>query len=192
MSNARTSQAHLALRALCEGAVMVALAQILGYLKLYELPQGGSITVGMLPIFLYCSRWGFGPGILASVAYSILQLMFDGAFAYSWQAIIGDYLLAFSVLGIAGLFHKLRYGFFVGTAVGCVLRFLCHFVTGATVWGEYMPEEFFGLTMTTPWFYSLLYNGSYMLIDLLIVLVVGAAVWKPLGKYMRGGDIFRL
>ena len=46
MSNARTSQAHLALRALCEGAVMVALAQILGYLKLYELPQGGSITVG--------------------------------------------------------------------------------------------------------------------------------------------------
>jgi len=192
MSKARTSQAHLALRALCEGAVMVALAQILGYLKLYELPQGGSITVGMLPIFLYCSRWGFGPGILASVAYSILQLMFDGAFAYSWQAIIGDYLLAFSVLGIAGLFHKLRYGFFVGTAVGCVLRFLCHFVTGATVWGEYMPEEFFGLTMTTPWFYSLLYNGSYMFIDLLIVLVVGAAVWKPLGKYMRGGDIFRL
>ena len=189
MSNARTSQAHLALRALCEGAVMVALAQILGYLKLYELPQGGSITVGMLPIFLYCSRWGFGPGILASVAYSILQLMFDGAFAYSWQAIIGDYLLAFSVLGIAGLFHKLRYGFFVGTAVGCVLRFFCHFVTGATVWGEYMPEEFFGLTMTTPWFYSLLYNGAYMLPNALITLIVAALLYAPMKKYILGLDL---
>ena len=186
---AKTKNSHLALRALCEGAIMVALAQILGYLKIFELPQGGSITVAMLPIFLYCSRWGFGPGMLVSVVYSVLQLMFDGAYAYTWQAMIGDYLMAFSVLGVAGLFHKMRYGFFVGTVAGSVLRFVCHYVTGATVWGEWMPQEFFGLTMTTPWFYSLLYNGSYMLIDMLIVIVVGMLAWKPLGKYIRGGDI---
>ena len=53
-------RSKLTLRYLCEGAIMIALAQILGYLKLYELPQGGSITLSMLPIFLFCSRWGFG------------------------------------------------------------------------------------------------------------------------------------
>ena len=101
----------------------------------------------MLPIFLYCVRWGFGPGMLASAAYAVLQLLLDGAYAWSWQSIIGDYLVAFSVLGVSGLFHGVKGGFYWGTAVGSVLRFLCHLVTGATVWAEYMPEKFFGLTM---------------------------------------------
>ena len=187
----KTKNSHLALRALCEGAIMVALAQILGYIKLYELPQGGSVNLAMLPIFLYCSRWGFGPGMLVSVVFSVLQLMFDGAYAYTWQAMIGDYLLAFSVLGVAGLFHKLRFGFFMGAVAGVILRFFSHYVTGATVWREWMPEEFFGMTMTTPWFYSFLYNGFYMLIDLLLVVLVGMLAWKRLGKYIRGGDIRR-
>lgn len=69
------TKSHLRLRALCEGAIFIALAQVLSYLKLYELPQGGSITIEMLPIFLYCARWGFGPGMLASFAYSILQAL---------------------------------------------------------------------------------------------------------------------
>ena len=64
---------------LCEAAIMIALAQLLGYIKFYELPQGGAITLSMLPIFLFCSRWGFGPGMLASFAFSLLQLFLDGA-----------------------------------------------------------------------------------------------------------------
>ena len=60
---------------------------------------------------------------------------------------------------------------------------------GATVWAEYMPETFFGLTMTTPWFYSALYNGSFMLIDMVLVLVIGALLWKPLKKYITGEDL---
>ncbi|MCI7741941.1 MAG: energy-coupled thiamine transporter ThiT [Clostridiales bacterium] len=180
---------HLKLRALCEGAIFVALAQVISYLKFFELPQGGSITVGMLPIFLFCARWGFGPGMLASITYSLLQLLLDGAYAWGWQSMIGDYILAFSVLGLAGLFHKQKYGFFTGTVVGCVARFLVAYVVGATIWAEYMPESFFGMTMTTPWFYSALYNGSYMLIDMILCLAVGALLWKPLGKYIRGEDL---
>jgi len=179
----------LTLRALCEGAILIALAQALGYLKLFELPQGGAITLSMLPIFLYCARWGFGPGMIASFAFSVLQLLLDGAYAYSWQSMLGDYIVAFSLLGVAGLFHRQKYGFFYGTIAGCVLRFLSHYITGATVWAEYMPEKFFGMTMTTPWFYSALYNGSYMLIDMLLTLIVGILLWKPLGKYIRGEDI---
>lgn len=181
----------LKLRALCEGAIMVAIAQILGYLKLYELPNGGSITVGMLPIFVYCARWGFGPGMLASFAYSLLQLFLDGAYAMGWQSMIGDYILAFTVLGLAGLFHKAKGGFFIGTVVGCVARFLVHWIVGATIWAEYMPDTFFGMTMTSPWIYSILYNGSYMLADMVIVLVIGAILWKPMKKYFTGADLVR-
>ena len=183
------TKSHLKLRALCEGAIMVALAQVLGYLKFFELPQGGSITVGMLPIFLYCARWGFGPGMLASIAYSVLPLLLDGAYAWGWQSILGDYIFAFSVLGLAGLFSKQKNGFFTGCCVGSAARFLVHYLTGVFVWGEYMPETFFGMTMTTPWFYSALYNGSYMLLDLVFCLLLGWLLWKPLGKYIRGEDI---
>ena len=183
------STSRVKLRALTEGAVFVALAQILGYLKLFELPNGGSICLAMLPIFIYCARWGFGKGMLASFAFSVLQLLLDGAYAWGWQSMIGDYILAFSVLGLAGLFHKQKYGFFTGTVAGCVARFLVAYIVGATIWAEYMPETFFGMTMTTPWFYSALYNGSYMLIDMILCLAVGALIWKPLGKYIRGEDL---
>ena len=186
-----TNKSHLKLRALCEGAIFVALAQVVSYLRFFELPNGGSITLGMLPIFLFCARWGFGPGLLASITYSLLQLLLDGAYAWGWQSMIGDYILAFSVLGVAGLFHKQKYGFFTGTVAGCAARFLVAYLVGATVWAEYMPERFFGMTMTTPWFYSALYNGSYMLIDMILCLAVGALLWKPLGKYIRGEDLVK-
>ena len=183
------NSSHLKLRALCEGAIFVALAQVLGYIKLFELPKGGSVGIGMLPIFIYCARWGFGPGMLASIAYSVLQLLLDGAYAWGWQSILGDYIFAFSVLGLAGLFSKQKNGFFTGCCVGSAARFLVHYLTGVFVWGEYMPETFFGMTMTTPWFYSALYNGSYMLLDLVFCLLLGWLLWKPLGKYIRGEDI---
>ena len=82
----QNSRAHTRLRALCEGAIMVALAQILSYVKLYELPQGGSVSPGLIPIFLFCVRWGFGPSMLTSLAYAVLQLIFDGAYACQDQA----------------------------------------------------------------------------------------------------------
>ena len=183
------TKSHLKLRALCEGAIMVALAQVLSYLKFFELPQGGSITVGMLPIFLYCARWGFGPGLLASFVYSFLQLLQGGGFVIGWQSILGDYIVAYTLLGLAGLFHKNPYGYFYGVLVGGLARFLSHYITGATLWAEYMPDTFFGMTMTSPWFYSALYNGSYMLVDMIVCVVVGWALWKPLGKYIRGEDL---
>ena len=184
-------KSRITLRALTEGAVFVALAVVVGKLKLFELPQGGSISVAMLPIFLYCARWGFGPGMLVSFVYSLLKLIFDGAYAWGWQSILGDYVVAFTVLGLAGLFHGRKYGFFTGTVVGSLSRFLVHYVVGATVWAEYMPERFFGMTMRSPWFYSLLYNGSYIVIDMILCLIIGALLWKPMGKYIRGEDLRR-
>ena len=176
-------------RMLANAAICMALSFLLSYIRLFKLPQGGSVGIGMLPIFIYCARWGFGPGMLASIVYSFLQLMFDGGFAIGWQSVLGDYIIAYSVLGLAGLFHKNKYGLLIGTAVGCAARFLVHYVVGATVWGEYMPDTFFGMTMTTPWFYSALYNGSYMLIDMIFCLLLGWLAYTLIGKYIRGEDI---
>ena len=109
------------LRRLCEGAIMVAIAQILSYIKLWEMPWGGSIVLAMVPIILFSVRWGLGSGLLAGFVFGVLQFMFDGGFAIGWQSIIGDYLLAFTVLGLAGLMKGKKLGVFWGTLIGALL-----------------------------------------------------------------------
>lgn len=91
-------------RMLCEGAIMVALAQILSYIKIMELPNGGSLTPAMFPILLFAVRWGLKDGLLAGFVFGLLQLIFDGAYAWGWQSMLLDYLVAFPPLGLAGLF----------------------------------------------------------------------------------------
>ncbi len=174
---------NLTLRALTEGAIFVALAQVLSYLKLWEMPWGGSVVLAMVPIVLYAVRWGIVPGLLAGFVFGILQFVFDGGFAIGWQSIIGDYLLAFTAIGLAGLVKKEKNGaIYTGTVIGGLARFLVHYVVGATIWAEYMPEEFFGMAMKSPWFYSLLYNIAYMGPNIIITLVIFLILNKPLGK----------
>ena len=166
-----------------EGAILIALAQVLSFLPLYKFPWGGSIDLAMLPILLFAFRWGFGPAMLMSTAHGILQMLFEGGIAIGWESIIGDFLIAYAVLGVAGLF---RGKFYLGAAVACAARFLVHYVVGATIWAAYMPDSFFGMTMTTPWLYSALYNGAYMLPDLLMVIAAYYLLSKtPLNKYLR-------
>ena len=175
------------LRALTEGAILIALAEILSFLPFYKLPWGGSIDLAMLPIILACVRWGFGPGMVVATAHAILQTLFEGGIAIGWQSIVGDFLLAYMVLGLAGLF---RGKFVPATLVACVARFLVHYVVGATIWGSYMPESFFGMTMTTPWLYSALYNGAYMVPDMVMVLIAGLLLLRtPAKKLLLGQDI---
>lgn len=183
------TKSRKALRGLVEGALFVAVAQILSMIKLWEMPWGGSVVLAMVPLILYSVRWGLGSGLAACFVFGVLQFMFDGGFAIGWQSILGDYLIAFTALGFAGLFHKHRYGVFLGSVVGGFARFLVHYVVGATVWAEYMPDSFFGMTMHSPWFYSLLYNLAYMLPNILITVVVFALLYKPLGKYFRSEDL---
>ena len=176
-------------RMLCEGALLVAVAQILSFLKLMELPNGGSLTPAMLPIILFAVRWGLGPGLMGGFLFGTLQFLFDGGLALGWQSILGDYLLAFAMLGLAGLFRKKTWGIFAGTVVGCTARFLVHYVVGATIWAEWMPPEFFNLTMTSPWFYSMLYNGCYMLPNTILALLIAALLYRPLRRFFVGEDL---
>ena len=182
---------HLRVRMLCEGAVFVALAEILGYLKIDHLPNGGSVSLLMLPMIVFALRWGLGSGLLAGFALGVLDFLVGGGIAIGWQSILGDYVIALTALGLAGLGRGRGLpGLAVGTVLGCLGRFLSMWVTGATLWGEYMPEEFLGLPMTNEWVYSLLYNGipigASSAATLAVVLALAAT---PARRYLLGHDI---
>ena len=175
---------------LCEAAIFIAMAEILSLIKLYEFPNGGSVTLEMLPIVLFAARYGCGWGAGAGLVYGAITYLIGNKFSIDWTTIICDYFLAFVALGFgAGLLSRRKWSVYYGTLIGGVLRFLVHYVVGATVWGEYMPETFFGMTMTSPWIYSALYNGSYMLIDMIFCLLLGWLAYTLIGKYIRGEDI---
>ena len=176
-------------RMLCEGAIMVALAQILSYFKIMELPNGGSLTPAMFPILLFAVRWGLKDGLLAGFVFGLLQLIFDGAYAWGWQSMLLDYLVAFPPLGLAGLFKGKKWGIFAGTVLGCLGRFIVHFISGITIYRIYAPTEILGTVFDEPNLYSLVYNGSYMLPNTILALAIAGLLYAPLKKFYVGEDI---
>ena len=183
------TKSHLRTRMLCEGALMVALAQILGYLKLAEAPNGGSITFAMFPIILFAVRWGLRPGLMAGFLFGLLQLIFDGAYAWGWQSMLLDYLVAFTPLGLEGLFRGKSWGLFAGTLAGCLARFAIHYISGVTVYKILAPTEFLNWTFSSPALYSLVYNGSYMLPNTIITLLISVVLYVPLKRFILGLDL---
>lgn len=168
---------------LAESAVMIALAFVLSCFKVLEMPFGGSVTLlSMLPIILIAVKngpaWGFG----TAFCYSLTQLAVSGVFGWGLTpiiligAILLDYIVAFTILGIAGVFGKTRFGTVCGTVAACALRFVSHFFSGFILWANYEKFVAFGSEWVgRPVFYSLCYNGAYMLPEM-IFTVVGVAV----------------
>ena len=169
---------------------MLAIAQVLGYIKIYQMPSGGSVTLNMLPILIFALRWGLGKGLACGFAFGLLQLLFDGAYAWGWQSMLLDYLLAFTPLGLAGLFRGKAWGIFPGTVIGCAGRFLIHYISGVTIYRIIEPTTLPGIgTFDNAALYSLAYNGSYMLPNMLLALVLAGLLYVPMKKYFAGNDI---
>ena len=185
-----STKKHLRIRALTEGAMLVAAAQVLSFVKLYEFPQGGSVTAAMFPILLYAVRWGLGRGLLAGFTFGTLQLIFDGAYAWGWQSMILDYLLDFTPLGLAGVFKGRAWGIFPGTILGCAARFAVHYISGVTIYRINMPTEIPGFgVFDSAELYSLVYNGCYMLPCTIIALVIAGALYVPMKRFFLGSDL---
>lgn len=168
-------------RKIVESAVMLALATALSVFTVIKFPFGGSVTLmSQLPIILIAYRYGTKWGITTGVVMGVLQMIL-GADNFSYVTGIGaiiilifsDYLIAFGALGLGGIFRKRLHNpaleLALGSAVASVIRFLCHFISGVTIWSGYAPETQ-GVI-----YYSLTYNGSYMLPEM-IITIVGAVI----------------
>lgn len=177
------------LQMLCEGAIMLALAVVLSLLTLFRLPNGGSVDLAMIPVFFFALRWGLGWGLIEGFLFGLIQVLTEGAIAWGWQSLLLDFLVAFTPLGLAGLFRGKGKGIFAGITLGCFVRFIVHYISGVTIYAINEPTEIFGMTLLSPWTYSLVYNGSYMLIDTVLCLVVFALLYKPLHKFIQAEDL---
>lgn len=181
-------------RILVEGAMLIALATVLSYLKFGTMPHGGSITLEMLPIIIMGyrngSKWGCFTGFVHGLLQMILgfeNVLYCATLLSQIGCILLDYLLAFSVLGlgpvITNLFKKNHMvGIIVGSTCCGALRFICSFLSGWLLWGSYAPE---GMNAA---YYSLVYNGAYMLPDTIIVVIVMAILLKVAPKLLKQGQ----
>lgn len=168
---------------LVRAAILVALSVALSYAKLFSMPMGGSVTLGsMLPIMMLSLamgiKWGLA-GAFVSSLFQLLQAVIEGnVFPYCETGttlvvcILFDYLVPFTVIGLAGLLRDLKlgrfrhFGAYLGIVLCCVARFVCHFITGVAIWGQWAPDGM------GKYLYSLLYNGGFLLPELGITLVL--------------------
>lgn len=178
-------------RMLCEGALCVAIAAVLSYVKLDVGPSGGSINATMIPLILFAIRWGWGWGVGAGLVFGTLKYFLGEGVVINWVSIIFDYSVAYAFVGFAGVLKRKADLAWLATLIGCVARFFIHYLSGVTVYAQWMPEEFLGLTMTTPFFYSALYNLFYMLPSTVISVVgVFALSQMPaIRKWLEGNDL---
>ena len=157
---------------MCECAIMIALAAVLSFVKILELPYGGSVTAfSIVPIVIISYRHGVKWGLLSGFVFSIIQLI-QGAsnlsYATSFLAAVTiiflDYIFAFTVIGLAGfLRNKVSNPSAVTGTVGvCALRYICHVISGCTVWAGVSIPSTDGLL------YSLSYNATYMIPETII------------------------
>ena len=156
---------------------MIALSTVLSILKLAEMPYGGSITVAsMLPIvvivYRHGGRWGFSTALVASVIQLLLGLK-NFSYFTTWQSLIAlavfDYILAFGVFALAGIFKKLEkrqnLAMLYGALLASILRYVCHVISGATIWAG------LSIPTTAAFYYSLGYNATYMIPETIVLLL---------------------
>lgn len=190
--------------------VLIALGTVLSFVKVFDMPYGGSITLcSMLPVMLYAYKSGTKWGLAAGFTFSVLQLLFglDGLKGISGVMVAGsvllDYLIGFSVLGLAGIFrNKLKNNaaaFTLGALAAGLLRYFCSFLSGWLLWSQFMEvNDMQGLVAnfipaasglsgnTLAMVYSLFYNGSYMIPEIVLTCVVAFLLMQFAGKQILG------
>ena len=172
-------------RMIAEGAVMIALATVLSFIQIVKFPWGGAITVlSMLPIALFSLRYGVKYGLGVAFVYSLIQFAqgaIDGLFGWGLTpvaliaCIFIDYIGAFTILGIAGIFGNKKLPSIIGgTVLALFCRFVFHYISGVLIFNSF-GELWEGFSVESSWLYSLLYNGAYMLPEI-IFTTLGAIV----------------
>lgn len=175
-------------------AIFIALATVLSLIKVYELPLGGSITLlSMLPIAMLSIEYGVKWGFVSAFLFSLIQLALGIGEVMSWGltplvlvgSILFDYIFAFTAIGISGIFRKKGItGICLGIALGLAIRFVSHFISGSFLFASWCPEGW------NPYIYSICYNGSYMLPEMIFTCIGASVLFKlpQFKKIMSGTD----
>ena len=169
------------IKKLTECSVMLSLSVVLSFIEVWKMPMGGGITLlSMLPICLIAVKYGVRGALPTAFLYSVIQFAIGfssgNVFVYcitpfTWIiCMLFDYIVPYTVLGFAGMFRKKSgdAGILIGTALTIIIRFLCHYITGVVIWGQWAEGM-------SPYLYSLIYNGQYMLPEC-IFTCIGAGV----------------
>jgi thiamine transporter len=173
-------------RMISYAALAISMSFVLSYIRIYHMPQGGSLTLcSLLPLMLFSYAYGPLAGCVAGAAYGMLQLLQDLYVVHPVQLLL-DYPLAFAAVGLAGLASNLSRpaGFkgrlFIGIWAGGLARIVCHVISGAVFFGMYAPEG------QNPWVYSTLYNLTVLLPDVALCAFVSLVpAFNVLLKYQR-------
>ena len=164
-------------KSLAFAALSIALSFILSYIKIFRMPNSGSVTLAsMLPLMLFAASYGVGPGLLAGAAYGLLQYLQGGWFVHPIQFLL-DYPLAFALIGLAGLYKYMpkawsQWSIYAAMVLGALGRCLSATLAGIFYWE------------TAPWA-SLVYNGAYLVPDTLICIALAIFVGKRVIKMMH-------
>ena len=161
--------------------ILIALAAVLSLIKIFPLPLGGSVTLlSMLPIVLISIAFGSSWGLFSAFVYALVQVGLDLAGMMGWGmdarmwlgALVFDYLLAYTAIGLAGLFRKKGFvGVCLGTVLALSVRFLSHIISGCIFFAIWSPWD-------NPYIYSICYNGAYMLPELATTLIAVIILYK--------------
>ena len=164
-------------------AMLIALGTVLSLIKIWTNPWGGSVTLlSMVPIVLISVMFGVPWGLFSSFVYAMIQIAVDIAGMMAWGmdarmwigAMVFDYTLAYTAIGLAGVFRKKGVvGICGGTVVALCVRFLSHFISGYIFFDIWMPETF-----SNPAVYSVVYNGTYMLPELITTVIAIMVLYK--------------
>ncbi len=170
-------------KAIAYAAVCIAISFALSYLRIFKLPQGGSVTIAsLLPLMIFSYMFGVKKGIFAGFVYGILQAVQDPWIIHPAQFLL-DYPIAFACIGAAGLFANVKQlerfpqvQFALGAVLASVLRYLSHLLSGVFAFSEYAYHWATEAPMN-PWVYSLAYN-SFVFADIAIAIAVGVIVFS--------------
>ena len=154
---------HFTTSMLINVALMLALTIVLHQLRIFHMPQGGSVTLGaMVPLLFLTYRYGAGIGCLAGFVYGMINLMQDAFIVHPLQVLF-DYPLPYMALAIAAAVPGRIY---LGAALAFAARFLCHYISGVVFFGSYAPPD------TSPYLCSLVFNATYLVPEAVICLLL--------------------
>lgn len=169
-------------RMIAEAGVAIAIAQVLSFITLFHMPQGGSIkAASLVPLMIFAYRWGGTRGIWAGVVYGVLHFLLGFKSSIHYLSIILDYLVAYGAIGVCGYFKDNMTGLVSGSIVAIALRWFASVTSGAVVFASYAPQG------QNPWIYSMIYNASYMVPDGILNIIVLLFVYQGVKRGLNRG-----